>query len=202
MIFQDSILDATEDQQLEAAMRASMEQSTSPPVSSSKILPDLTDDSLDEDDELETFTDSDTEASSAPNTPVKLPPGSPSKRTANSTVQKGNCDNSKQSGSLNSAHKNGTGSQVLRNSGATDSADGAPQSCEKLAVAESGNKNGMQADNSKSAGDVSGGNKKSSWRDYLGESSGPECKLQIRFPDGRKEQLNIPSSSQLMVSSY
>ena len=27
----------------------------------------------------------------------------------------------------------------------------------------------------------------------------PESKLQIRFPDGKKEQLNIPSSSKLMV---
>ncbi len=185
-------------------MRASMEQSTSPPVSA-KILPDLTDDSLDEDDDLETFTDSDTEASSAPNTPVKLPPAPPSKLAANnnSTVQKANCDTSKHSGSTNSAHKNGTGSQVLQNSGAMDSTDSVSKNCGKLAASnDSGNKNGLDPDNSKSAGDVSKGEKASTWKDYLGDLSGPECKLQIRFPDGRKEQLNIPSSSQLMVRFY
>lgn len=40
---------------------------------------------------------------------------------------------------------------------------------------------------------------KENWEMHLGEQSGPKSNLVIRFPDGTKEQLSLPSSSKLLA---
>ena len=213
------IVDASEDSQMQEALKKSMEETQ---AANQPILPDLTDEeSLSENDDLETFSDSDDDQKVS-GTPVK-------KLNTNSGIKSGLATNGSKSPTTTQTADSG------------DSVMG--KQCETLDKAclqetENGKSSAKTAGESSSASDDDKScERPSTWRNYLGCPNGtkknnsqllckhlhnmisrsmfyvqgikqsyvtlcildPESKLQIRFPDGRKEQLNIPSSSKLMV---
>ncbi|XP_064615060.1 UBX domain-containing protein 7-like isoform X2 [Liolophura sinensis] len=163
---QDSIVDASEDDQMMAAIQASLEDN-------SKSKPNCVtiDSDSSEDEELETFTDSD-DVNSNPS-PVKKPRVSRKK----SPIKKDSLC-SKLTNSANSCssanHKNSAGKKCAKRRRSSEKEE------EKSAVVVEPER----------------------WRNYLGDEGDSQATLMFRYPDGSREQLAIPHTSQLWALVY
>ena len=151
-LFQDSIINATEDSQLQEALQKSIEETK---AHIEPILPELTDDdSLSENDDLETFSDSDTEDQNVSNTPVKK------SSELSGTNSKGSEKSSKITTTTKTAESGDSAiekqSQVLNSN------------CSK--IAENGKRPTQSSEDSNSAADDD--KVESKWRNYLGSSEG------------------------------
>ena len=159
LALQDSIVDASEDSQIQEALRKSVEETK---ARSEPILPDLTDDdSLSENDDLETFSDSDADNQSLSGTPVKKPNGTKSGSATNGSKSSTTTKTAESGDSVMEKQ-----SQVLN------------KTCSELA--ENGKSSAKSVGESSSASDEDKScEHKSTWKDYLGNSKGTQLPIKI-----------------------
>ena len=155
LLLQSSIVDASEDSQIEEALKKSVEETK---ARTEPILPDLTDDdSLSKNDDLETFSDSDAENQSLSGTPVKKP-------NANSGTKSGSATNGSKSSTTTKTAESGD-SVIEKQSQVLD------KTCSELA--ENGKSSAKCVGESSSASeDDKSCEQASSWKNYLGNSEG------------------------------
>ncbi|XP_014666572.1 PREDICTED: UBX domain-containing protein 7-like [Priapulus caudatus] len=154
-ICSESILDASEDSQLEAAIVASL-------VNNSETTQegDETDSSG---SEIETFSDSGSEAAS----PVKKNQGKSQKASITAQQEQKTISPVRQVPCKKKLHMPQLQPQASDQSKKDPAAVNGKAECE--------------------------------WKKHLGPETDPNTNLMIRFPDGKREQLNVPSSSKLMA---
>lgn len=147
----ESILDASEDSQLEAAIVASLDET--------KPKAQTVEESDSSGSEIETFSDSGSEVAS------------PAKKNLNESHK----------GRGMHSHMQQKNVDVKKNLYVKDKEPENSDTVEKTGVL--GVKNGKS---------------ETEWKKYLGPDCDSKTNLMIRFPDGKKTQLNVPSSSRLM----
>ncbi|XP_064639212.1 UBX domain-containing protein 7-like isoform X2 [Lineus longissimus] len=209
----DSIVEASEDSQMEAAIKASLAETQKSSKNSFQYISDS-----DSDSDLETFSDSESENGDVREIEAKSGNNSTdSKNTVTqsekyeSTVKsesnksesqeseethtsKDSCgaiSNSAQSKTISAAISNKHDSTVTQTTNSSGSVEKSVKSGK--ALCKSSKKNHGNSDLSS----VSESNGEQMWQRHLGSSNDPLTTLNIRFPDGKREQVKWPCSSKL-----
>lgn len=164
-----SIVDASEDDQLAAAIQASLADSNKSTATSSRSPPHHT--IYDSDSDLETFTTEDEDSNMSARSPVKKSTTTSLPSLGNGASAATKSADSKPLTSLSSNDKNG---KVEKEPSKTPSSV-------------------TTSTESSQSGDFS------MWTEYLGDERGEKSSIIIRFPDGKKEKKDIPCSSKFMA---
>ncbi|XP_074657992.1 UBX domain-containing protein 7-like isoform X3 [Tubulanus polymorphus] len=200
-----SIVDASEDSQMAAAIRASLEETTSPVASTqpSVIVESDSDSEPDSEVDLETFTDSDSEVP----TPHKIRT-SPSKKSttcssaSSSGLVKRNLADSGSLDSLNNVISSCSASKAVQMSPKAEQTSGRTAQTSTLARDLSSRVPVYDQSSSDSVISVSSSSsmnneKTPSWKKFLGKDEDCVTSLMIRLPCGKREQVKWPSTTKL-----